>query len=538
MSKKSIKKSLLKQFPLFVEDFKKTGNITASAKKICEDKGIKYTDSVRRILSSLLKERGVQEHSKNTPIELTQEYKDILKNKVKKSKYYLITQAQAETSIHKEFWENVLAYANFLKAEIVVQPSRYKNPTSLEASSRQKDKEKNRNIWATELQPYLQAKDVKLNKYLTYLGSLKVQPTAVNPLSGVQGFTGLSSCIVPHPKVHLEACPVLKDYPEKIMLTTGSVTIPNYTDTKAGKKGEWEHEFGFVVVEIVDSELFYVRQVIAEDSGDFYDLVYKVSNGVVEEDRNEETVVVFGDSHFGQEDSEAHATAVEVAKKLNAKNVVLHDVFNGITINHHELNNPIKQLTSEPLFGSVQEEIEYMLDKIEEVRDNTEANVHIVQSNHDLFLEKWLEKADLKSTPFKSEYIMFLNLLVEDKNSRKGIIKRLIDHRFKGEAVFTYTVDDSFRVKDVELGFHGHLGGNGARGNVNGFRVLNTKTVTAHQHSPKRRGGAVVVGTLTKKDLGYNKGASNWVQGVGVLYPNGKVSHIHIIDGKYTTFKI
>ena len=537
----TLKLTLEGKYSEFLKEYKRTKNITTSAQTVCEKEGIKYSDSVRRMFSILLSEKGETE-LKNTPIEQTTEYKQILKNKVRKSKYYLITQAQAETPINIGFWENIKKYSEFIGAEIIVQPSRYKNPTSLEANNRQKDKEKNKRLWPEELQPYLQAKDVELNNYLTYLGSLKIQPTAVNPLSGVQGFTGLSSCIVPHPKVHLEACPVLKDYPEKLMLTTGSVTVPNYTDTKAGKKGEWEHEYGFVVVEIVDEDRFYVRQVIAKDNGDFYDLIYKVTEKGVEEDRNEETVVIFGDSHFGQHDEEAHDAAVEITKKLNAKNVVMHDVYNGLVINHHELNNPIRQLVNQAdgsKFESVFEEIDCMLGGLEWVSEDTKAKVHVVQSNHDLFLEKWLEKADLRTTPFKKEYVKLLNLLVDDRESRKGIIKRMIDEYFSEEGgVQTYTVDDSFRVGDVELGFHGHLGGNGARGNVNSFRVLNTKTVTAHQHSPKRRGGAVVVGTLTLKELGYNKGASNWIHGVGVLYPNGKVSHIHIIDGKYTTFKI
>lgn len=542
MARNKIKDKLRPFLDNFIKEYNNIGNITKAAKKVCKQNSVKYDDTVRRAFSKLLSENGNKEN-KNTPIELTEEFKNILKNKVRKSKYYFITQAQAETPINRGFWENIKKYSEFIGAEIIVQPSRYKNPTSLEANNRQKDKEKNKRLWSEELQPYLQAKDVELNKYLTYLGSLKIQPTAVNPLSGVQGFTGLSSCIVPHPKVHLEACPVLKDYPEKLMLTTGAVTVPNYTDTKAGKKGEWEHEYGFVVVEIVDKDRFYVRQVIAEDNGDFYDLIYKVTEKGVKEDRNEETVVVFGDSHFGQHDGEAHDAAVEITKKLNAKNVVMHDVYNGLVINHHELNNPIRQLVNQvdgSKFESVFEEIDCMLWGLERVSGDTKAKVHVVQSNHDLFLEKWLEKADLRTTPFKKEYVKLLNLLVEDKESRRGIIKRMIDEHFseEGDKVQTYTVDDSFRVGDVELGFHGHLGGNGARGNINSFRVLNTKTVTAHQHSPKRRGGAVVVGTLTLKELGYNKGASNWIHGVGVLYPNGKVSHIHIIDGKYTTFKI
>ena len=41
-------------------------------------------------------------------------------------------------------------------------------------------------------------------------------------------------------------------YLPKMMMTTGSCTVKNYTDSKAGKKGEFHHTLGFVIIEIKD----------------------------------------------------------------------------------------------------------------------------------------------------------------------------------------------------------------------------------------------------------------------------------------------
>src|SRR5690606_26533999 len=136
MSKK-LKDLLRKEFKGFLSIYRRNEDVTKSARQFADKLGIEYTDSVRRMCSMILSEKGVKE-DKVTPIEQTTEYKEILKNRVKKSKYYLITQAQAETPINRGFWDKIKMYSEFIGAEIIVQPSRYKNPTSLEANSRQK----------------------------------------------------------------------------------------------------------------------------------------------------------------------------------------------------------------------------------------------------------------------------------------------------------------------------------------------------------------------------------------------------------------
>ena len=96
-------------------------------------------------------------------------------------------------------------------------------------------------------------------------------------------------------------------------------------------------------------------------------------------------------------------------------------------------------------------------------------------------------------------------------------------------------INDSYVVLGNELAIHGHQGASGSRGSIVQFKNINTKTITGHSHNPTREDGAVVVGTLTKLRLSYNTGLSSWMQSNAVIFPNGKVQQIHIINGKYTT---
>ena len=104
------------------------------------------------------------------------------------------------------------------------------------------------------------------------MSDVKIQPTAVNPMTGMQGMSGLNSCIFGSPKVQMEMIPVLEGCKPKMMLTTGACTIKNYTDSKSGKKGEFHHTLGFVIAEIKDDDTFFIRQVTADEEGNFMDL--------------------------------------------------------------------------------------------------------------------------------------------------------------------------------------------------------------------------------------------------------------------------
>lgn len=514
------------EFKSHVESLVNKGyNITVASEMTCVALNVMYTDQVRRSMSKHLERKGITD-SKELPesdmfIEAQKKQLDKSKNR------FIVSWCQSDTDIHEQFLDNIEAYAKEIDAEISIIAGRYKNPTSLNSSKRAKEKEE-RNSWSPRVSKYLDANRHKIHKHLCILSDLKIQPTASTPLSGINGLTGLESCIVGHPRVHLKSLPILDGYPHKLLLTTGAISVKNYTDTKSGKKGEFHHTLGFVVVEL-DGDDFHIRQVTADEDGSFYDLHYNVVGGSIRE--TGKTVMVFGDLHLGETNDDVLDVSFSMAEDLNCDDIVLHDVFNGHSISHHERNQPFQVMSREDDgSGDLMLELNNMAAFFDRYSD---FNFVMVRSNHDEFLDRWLNDVDWRKTTNKGAYLELAHVLKNDTVG-KGIIPAILN-KFGVTNVKCLGINDSFRVENIECGVHGHIGANGSRGGVIQFKNLNTKNITGHTHSPCREDGHSSVGTLTHLRVGYNKGASSWMNTNVVIYPNGKSQHIHIINNKYTT---
>lgn len=520
---------------LFVEKLIKEGHeITQAVQIVCENIGVTYTDSIRRGFSTELEKRGVTNNKKEVPLESTDEYKEAINRKLPKAKYYLISSAQAETAVHKGFFTNMKAFAEHIGGEILICPARYKNPTSLESNRKIKDKEANKSVWGEEVRPFLYASRLVLNDRVTALMDLKVQPTAKLPLSGLNGFTGSSSAILPHPKIQMDSMPVLPNNPQKLLMTTGSVTVANYTDTKIGAQALFEHEFGFVLVEVVNEEKYFIHQVVADSKGDFYFLDYTVKDGCVRLLDEDYPAIVFGDIHYGETDALAYNASIGIAHRLSAQNVFLHDVGNMHSISHHELKQPFLLMEKEENGrADLYDEIQLILSEISKLDLELKGVLHVVESNHPLWIERWLNENDWRKSPNKRAYLEFASILANKVNGDKGILNYLIDQNFPN--ICTYTEKDSKKIHGYEMLIHGHIGASGSKGSIQQFKGLSTKGISAHNHTAKRFAGWLTAGTLTVLDPAYVKGLSAWTQSNVVIAPNGKPTHIHIFNGEYTT---
>lgn len=477
-------------------------------------------------------ERTVRKWFKKLGIKQTkdiepEQYEEAKKRELNlEKKRFLVTWAQNNTGPHRKFFDNMIAYAEEIDADIHVIAGRYKNPTSVHTDEKF-------DFWHKEVLPYLDANRHNVHKYLRIMSDVKIQPTAVNPMSGLAGMSGIDSCIFGHPKVQFEVTPALEGNQPKKMWTTGACTVKNYTDSKAGKKGEFHHTLGFVIIEIDDDEHFHVRQVTANNNGDFTDLFYKVTNEKITEIESVEAIVL-GDIHIPDIDPLVEKTSINILDKLKPKHTILHDIFDGYAISHHHEKDPILKFVKEQEgTNSLKKEIDNMLVWLEKMR---KYNLVIVRSNHDTFIDRWIGSGDWKKDVKNArEYMEYASVLM-DGLAPKGIIPYIIDTKF--DDIRTLDRDESFKVKNWELGVHGDIGANGSRGSITGYRKLNTKMVTAHTHSPARKDGALIVGTSTKLRLDYNIGPSSWLHCHVIIHGDGKAQHIIINNkGKYTTFK-
>lgn len=542
-------------------------------KKIYWDKNLSWEDKMdilgdfigkgSRTVRNWVKKLGLTEKEESESPEL----KQAKQRKFDKSKKrFLITWAQNDTPVHLRFFENMKAYAKEINADIHVIAGRYKNPTSVFT-------DKHHETWSDYVTPYLDAARHDIHRYVSIMSDVKVQPTAVNPMTGMQGMSAENSCIFGSPKVQMQMIPVLESAKPKMMLTTGACTLPNYTDSKAGKKGEFHHQLGFAIVEIKDKEIFFVRQVTADDNGDFMDLYYDVSFKGTEvaikfESGNDKfdwiqahcgakpvelsgehkikrvkkiEACVLGDLHAGHHDPEVLKSTHDMLDKIKPKHVVLHDVFDGYSISHHDMKDPIAQYAKE-IHGKndLSKEIDEMYEVLDEFKRYD--SVVIARANHDDFADRWVKNSDWKKQPTPKNnllYARFMQLMMEEVKERphdpRGVIPLLLldDYpEFK-----TLGRRDSFKIMGWEVGLHGDIGANGSRGSLQQYRRLNTKVIVGHYHSPMRYDGAIAVGTSTHLRVGYNLGPSSWLQSHVIIHKNGKAQHINFIEGEFTTFE-
>jgi len=539
-------------------------------KKIYYDKASKWDDRMKVLMEFTNRsQRTVQKWAVKLGLKEKEEIEsaELLKAKErkfnKKKKRFIITWAQNNTPVHEVFFTNLEEYAKFIDADVHVIAGRYKNPTSIFT-------DQNKDVWHSRVIDYLDAARHNLHKYLSIMSDIKIQPTAVNPMTGLQGLSGINSCVFGSPKVQLEMIPVLEGCKPKMMVTTGACTIDNYTDSKAGKKGEFHHTLGFVIVEIKDDETFFIRQVTATESGDFSDLCYDVKfKGEKQEIKfdtsleqmnwissnfgakpvkyvgeteitkiTEIEACVLGDWHSRKLDQNIVNKTLELLGRLDPNHVILHDVFDGDSISHHEMKDPFAQYRKEIKgTNSLKDEVDEMLDSISIFEKFKK--VVIVRSNHDDFIDRWLKGEDWKKQPTPKnsmEYMEYSQILLKQyatDDKIKGVIPEIINRRYP--KFITLGRSDSYIVKGWELAQHGDIGSSGTRGSLQQFRKLNTKIIVGHYHSPGRLDGAISVGTSTKLRVGYNLGPSSWLQSHVIIHKNGKAQHIHFIDGEYTT---
>jgi predicted transcriptional regulator len=518
------KKLTESQIDYIIRVYKDKGNESwdKRADKLAEEFGVTQR-TIRKWVSEKLK---LKERDEVVPEQYT-----LAQNKEfdSKKKRFIITWAQNNTPVNTGLLKNIEAYAEYINASVHVIAGRYKNPTSTWTAEQEENE-----FWDEKVLKYLDANRHDIHKYVSIMSDIKVQPTAVNPMTGMQALSGVNSCIFGAPKVQMEMIPVLDGNIPKMMATTGSITEKNYTDSKSGKVGDFHHTFGFCIVEIKDDEVFFIRQVTADDkTGAFTDLYYNVSNTKVTRVVSI-AAAVLGDLHLGHHDEQVLDTTLNVLfKNLKPANVVLHDVFDGHSISHHESKDAFQLYRREQDgTNSVKREVDNMLEWLKKVE---KYNVTIVRSNHDDFIDRWLINNDWKKNIKNAlEYINYASLILQGK-APKGIIPCLIEDRFP--KMVTLDRSTSFKVKGWELGQHGDVGANGSRGSLLQFRKLNTKCVVGHYHSPGRKDGGLAVGTSTKLRVGYNIGPSSWLQSHVIIHEDGRAQHVNFLNGEFTTFK-
>jgi hypothetical protein len=434
-------------------------------------------------------------------------------------KRFVITAAQNATPVHDRFLASLKQYCAFNEAELVVIPIRYKNPTSSWSQS-----QVNAQVWAPELKGYLYNQRKKLNSNLVLLGDIKTRPTATKPLSAFEAMSGGESAILGHTKLQLLTVPTPQGRLPKILTTTGAVTVKNYTDSKAGKLGEFHHTLGACAVDIVGGK-FFMRQINATDDGAFIDLQYEYTPEAVYE-APPALALVFGDTHRKFIDPAVEACTFGkggMVDILDPEHLVFHDLHDGYARNPHHRANPFNEIAKRSknmhlVEREVIEDIEWLRKRV----GNRKGVV--VSSNHDDFFARWILDTDWRRDPDNAAFYLETAKVMVDSTRMTLSGTAYVDpfvywvEKLKGGApIQCLGRDESFNLAGIELSMHGDQGPNGTRGSRHNLRRIGVKSIIGHSHSPGIEEGCTQTGTSTPLTLEYNSGPSSWLTVNGAL---------------------
>ncbi len=442
----------------------------------------------------------------------------------------LITSAQSKTPINKMMLDSMLKYKEYIekeygkKTQIVVCPIRYRNPTS------QTENKKVEEWWDSNITDYLFYDNIYFSDVIVSSMS-RVQPTAKRPLMGFEAMAGDRHFILGHPKYQMNVVPRFRGEDIHIMSTTGSITTKNYSNSKSGEHGEIHHVYGFLVVEKDKDKCLVPRFVNVEIDGSFYDVNLKADkNGISK--NTEIDALVLGDIHTRSIDKTLLDTTMDYFEGKRVKNLFLHDVFDGSTVNPHEDKDLyIKRRKIVNNQYSVIDEINESVDMVSYiVKGFNPEQTYVVESNHDIFLDRWINNFNWKNDLHNSDSYLLVSSIQQTKDLSEygNVYGYCLTNRLKETTPFSDLVKyvpygQNVKIHEVQCALHGDHGANGAKGSINTFGRLSFKSFTAHTHSHAVYNGSYVVGCSCKLEQYYNrKGLSSWSQGHGVIYPNGK----------------
>jgi len=455
---------------------------------------------------------------------------------------HIITTAMAQADIHPGFMANLQAFAKETDATIHTIPMRYRNPKTREDGLDLKQKE-----WYDGRVVNLRKQHFSLNDNLEVLGNVSIQATRRHPLTGFESLTGKRSCIMGHGQIALQTVATPMSELPKIMTTTGACTVPQYNDSSSAMIAEHHHSLGAAFVEVADKDVFHLRQICAHRDGSFTHLDRHYANGVGSA-APRPAAMKLGDLHMETLDPDAWAATLDMIRTLKPETVVIDDVLDFSYKNHHDIKNFFKQYGYwHKGWTNVKDHLTAVCTGVEDLIGMKEIDrVVVTPSNHHDHLDMWLRDTNPHRDPENA--LIWCQLMAAKlqeierqdlpwaagRSAFELFFRHMYPHDGRvGRRIRWLQTDEPLNIEGVNAGGHGHLGPNGARGNVGNLSRLGDKEFFGHTHAPAIRMGAWWTGVLGILKPGYVKGPSSWLHTNGLIYRGGKRTLLNVIGKEW-----
>ena len=363
-----------------------------------------------------------------------------------------------------------------------------------------------------------------------------VPPQNVDPSTGRLRFAQKDTTLIyGHPKQRLRAVPASNSKLPRLLLTTGAVTQPNYNRSNhRGDVAFRDHVYGGIVVEVIDNVCYNARFLRAQRDGQFVDLGLKY-NGNKKPTPSKVEALVLGDIHSGDEDEMTMEANREMIEFFKPRRLILHDLFNGHSVNPHEKDNLISRVRE---YDNGRLSLESEFNDCSNILQNLsgemgKGQVYVVASNHPYFLIRYLESGEILEDPWNVKFALDLARKMCD-----GVDPLEAGLRMVGDIPSNVTflkLRDDLKIWGYQLASHGHKGLSGSKtSNAISREIAHGKSITGHSHTPEVFRNTYIVGTSSRLDLEYTSGsATSWMAANAVLYEGGTVQLIPIIRGKW-----
>lgn len=480
-----------------------------------------------------LKEATLNESTFSSP-----EYVEKLEEEIKKHSKFVVSTVVAGKPANVEFFKSLQTYARANDALLLLLPIQ-------DVKGSRTQFEFNFDIIFKDA--WVLAKGMYLNTNL-YFEDIKQSAKQKNQIASLEKGTVIrnASILAPGTKQQLKYVPTFKNRIPHAVMTTGAATVNDYTNeyymsARTSRFAEWDHQCGAIIVEVESEKIFHFRQIQAAEDGSFtdVDMTYH-SDGTMT--RAKDSILVMGDSHAGMEDTKlVEAVVGSLMSKCNISELVLHDLCNSAACSHHEANDTIILAqravdNTNSMMNEIRKVSRY-LDNLS--RLNSNLHVTVVNSNHDGHIERAVRELrcvagrDSLNQPILFDlWLQLVNKTVT--NPLKYLVEKYTQltnpHKIKW-----LELDESYERYGTELGLHGHLGANGARGSLKTFENAVGNAVVGHSHSGAILCNIFQVGTTSEMDMGYNKGLSSWTRTCCLVHADGTKQLVNFIpvNGEY-----
>ena len=456
-------------------------------------------------------------------------YNDLMGN-IKKYKKFVITTVVSGCPVNRPFYNslNTFCKKNDACLLIMVSDKKYSqlNPDLLKE-----------NIVFTEddfSDLSVVDHEISLNSNI-HLSTIPIPAKQIRTLTGLNNLCQKKGpTILAAPKQFLKYVAVSKQKPPHCLMSTGALTDPVYNGARYIQKrtdylAHIDHTIGAIVVEIESEKVFHFRQITAEKDGSFYDLDKQYSGNKVI--KNTPEAFVMGDLHSIRKDEEVFNVWIDIIKTLKPNQIVLHDVFDGVAISHHtEGRDLTRAILYKDGYMNLEKEIDVLNSDLT-ILSKLAKKLVITKGNHDEHLYRYLDEGR-----YMRDFVnrCYAHKLIGAVLEKRDPLKEACELRgLTAKNITWLRRDEDYYVADCQLGNHGDLGANGAKGSETSYENAYGNCVLAHTHSPSIHRSVYRVGTTSKMEMGYNFGLSSWLATSCIVHKSGARQLINSIFGKW-----